>query len=112
VRSPEPSAAAEKALRPREVSAPAGGDAAFRGSGAGPSDTANLSGLVSPVPCAEAAASFASLDHAVHARSARTIEDLVQDMLRPMLQSWLDAHLPALVERLVRQEVERISGRS
>jgi uncharacterized protein len=70
-----------------------------------------LSPLLSSSPQAEAAASFAALNHTVFSKSARTIEDVVQDMLRPMLQDWLDAHLPALVERLVRQEIERISGR-
>jgi cell pole-organizing protein PopZ len=68
--------------------------------------------LLSAAREAEAAASFASLNHTVFSRNARSIEDVVQDMLRPMLQSWLDAHLPVLVERLVRQEIERISGKS
>ena len=40
---------------------------------------------------------------------ARTLEDLVQDMMRPMLQHWLDDNLPVLVERLVREEIERVS---
>jgi cell pole-organizing protein PopZ len=44
--------------------------------------------------------------------SARTIEDLVEDMLRPMLGSWLDVNLPPLVEKLVRQEIERLSRKS
>jgi cell pole-organizing protein PopZ len=40
-----------------------------------------------------------------------TVEDLASELLRPMLKDWLDAHLPAIVERLVAQEVARISGR-
>lgn len=68
-------------------------------------------GLLSAAPESEAASAFASLSHTVFSRNARTIEDVVQDMLKPMLQNWLDAHLPGLVERLVRQEIERISGR-
>lgn len=40
-----------------------------------------------------------------------TIEGLVREMLKPMLREWLDAHLPAIVERIVAQEVARISGR-
>jgi cell pole-organizing protein PopZ len=44
--------------------------------------------------------------------SARTIEDLIEDMLRPMLGSWLDVYLPPLVEKLVRQEIERLSRKS
>ncbi|MDT3378105.1 PopZ family protein [Labrys portucalensis] len=69
-------------------------------------------GLLSAEPQSEAASAFASLNHTVFSKNARTIEDVVQEMLRPMLQTWLDAHLPSLVERLVRQEIERISGRS
>ena len=38
-----------------------------------------------------------------------TDEDLVKEMLRPMLKSWLDENLPPMVERLVRQEIERVS---
>jgi uncharacterized protein len=38
----------------------------------------------------------------------RTLEDLVRDSLRPLLQSWLDEHLPGIVERLVREAIERV----
>jgi cell pole-organizing protein PopZ len=44
--------------------------------------------------------------------SARTIDDLVEDMLRPILGSWLDVYLPPLVEKLVREEIERLSRKS
>jgi uncharacterized protein len=74
-------------------------------------DGGSAPALLSTSQGAETAASFASLNHAVFSKSARTIEDVVQDMLRPMLQTWLDDHLPPLVERLVRQEIERISGK-
>ncbi len=37
-----------------------------------------------------------------------TIEDLVRDELRGQLKLWLDANLPPMVERLVRQEIERL----
>jgi cell pole-organizing protein PopZ len=30
-------------------------------------------------------------------------------MLRPMLKAWLDDNLPGIVERLVRQEIERMA---
>jgi cell pole-organizing protein PopZ len=43
---------------------------------------------------------------------ARTIDDLVEDMLRPMLASWLDVNLPPLVEKLVGEEIERLSRKS
>jgi len=41
--------------------------------------------------------------------TGRTLEDLVRELLRPMLKDWLDAHLPQLVERLVQEEIERMS---
>ncbi|HXZ01218.1 MAG TPA: DUF2497 domain-containing protein [Stellaceae bacterium] len=41
--------------------------------------------------------------------AGRTLEDLVRELLRPMLRDWLDAHLPSLVERLVREEIQRMS---
>ncbi|CAM5766422.1 hypothetical protein LMIY3S_01817 [Labrys miyagiensis] len=74
-------------------------------------DAGAAASLLSAPREAEAAAAFATLNHTVFSKNARTIEDVVQDMLRPMLQTWLDAHLPTLVERLVRQEIERISGK-
>lgn len=52
---------------------------------------------------------FNSLAHTVLSNNARTLEDLVKEMLRPMLKSWLDDNLPGLVERIVKQEIERVS---
>ena len=43
--------------------------------------------------------------------SSRTLEDLLEDLLRPMLKSWLDKNLPELTDRLVRDEIERITRR-
>lgn len=43
--------------------------------------------------------------------SGRNLEDLVQDMLRPMLKQWLDTNLPSIVERMVAQEIIKISKR-
>jgi cell pole-organizing protein PopZ len=41
-----------------------------------------------------------------------TLEGLVTEMLRPMLKAWLDENLPRIVERAVREEIERISKRA
>ncbi|MEW5421052.1 DUF2497 domain-containing protein [Amorphus sp. 3PC139-8] len=41
-----------------------------------------------------------------------TLEDLVADCLRPMLRTWLDENLPSLVERMVREEIERVARKS
>jgi cell pole-organizing protein PopZ len=42
----------------------------------------------------------------------QTLEQLVKDVLRPILKEWLDANLPGMVERIVREEVERIADRA
>ena len=75
--------------------------------------------LLAPESEAAAAASVGSLLRTLTAerstevhRGGPTIEDLVREGIRPMLKSWLDVHLPPLVERLVRAEIERISGRA
>jgi len=41
----------------------------------------------------------------------RALEDMVGEMLRPMLQNWLDTNLPSIVERLVQQEIQKMSKR-
>ena len=65
--------------------------------------------LLSNVANATVAGAFQKLSTTVLTSNPRTLEDLVQDMLRPMLKGWLDENLPPLVERLVRQEIERIT---
>lgn len=55
------------------------------------------------------AGAFSALAHTILAQNARTLEDLVTEMLKPMLKSWLDDNLPNLVERLVKEEIERVS---
>lgn len=60
-----------------------------------------------PEPAVDAA--FNALGQTVLVQNARTLEDLVKEMLRPMLKSWLDDNLPHLVERMVHDEIERVS---
>jgi len=55
------------------------------------------------------AASFGELSEAFAARSRKTFDDMAEEMMRPMLQDWLDNNLPVLVERLVREEIERVA---
>ena len=52
---------------------------------------------------------FNTLAQTVLVQNARTLEDLVREMLRPMLKAWIDDNLPSMVERLVRDEIERVS---
>jgi cell pole-organizing protein PopZ len=54
--------------------------------------------------------SFGALSASLAARSAELADGLVREMLRPMLKQWLDQNLPAIVERLVRTEIQRVSG--
>ena len=87
--APEPEPAPRPA--PRASSEPSGDD------------------LLSPSANQAVQAAFHNLAGTILSNNARTLEDLVKEMLRPMLKGWLDENLPPLVERLVRQEIERVS---
>ena len=69
--------------------------------------------LMSPETINAANSSFNQLADTLMARALgeRSIEDMTQDLLKGMLRSWLDAHLPSLVEKLVREEIERVARR-
>ena len=69
--------------------------------------------LMSPETINAANSSFNQLADTLMARALgeRSIEDMTQDLLKGMLRSWLDAHLPGLVEKLVREEIERVARR-
>jgi uncharacterized protein len=55
------------------------------------------------------AQSFGELSEAFLASRRKSFDEMAEEMLRPMLQDWLDNNLPVLVERLVREEIERIA---
>lgn len=65
--------------------------------------------IVSPEVGAQVARSFDDLALALDAGPRRSFDEIAQEMLRPMLQEWLDDNLPTLVERLVREEIERVA---
>lgn len=65
--------------------------------------------LLSPEKGAAVAGSFGALAESMLAQHTRTLEEVVSDMLQPMLKSWLDNNLPSLVERMVKEEIERVS---
>ena len=65
--------------------------------------------LMSGVASAAVDSAFNTLAQTVLVQNARTLEDLVREMLRPMLKAWLDDNLPGMVERMVRNEIERVS---
>ena len=58
---------------------------------------------------------FSKLAESVMTRatSDRSVEEVTRELLRVMLKQWLDENLPAMVERMVREEIERVarSGR-
>jgi len=75
-------------------------------------------GLVSKATAAASTAAFAAMHSRVRERrggdvylgdGAITLEEIVKELLRPQLQEWLDLNLPGLVERLVREEIERLA---
>ncbi|MCO6052044.1 DUF2497 domain-containing protein [Mesorhizobium sp. RP14(2022)] len=73
------------------------------------SSESSASSLVSSQTGSQVAAAFSDLSVATEARGRRTFDDIAEEMLRPMLRDWLDNNLPHLVERLVREEIERIA---
>jgi uncharacterized protein len=66
--------------------------------------------LMSEATTAAIGSAFNGLAHVLLLQNARTLEDVVREMLQPLLKTWLDDNLPELVERLIRAEIERISG--
>jgi cell pole-organizing protein PopZ len=57
----------------------------------------------------QVAQSFGDLADAFAASRRRSFDEMAEDMIRPMLQDWMDNNLPVLVERLVREEIERVA---
>ena len=67
------------------------------------------SSLLSEAAGAQVARSFGELAAAIDGSERRSLDEIAEEMLRPMLQDWLDDNLPTLVERLVREEIERVA---
>lgn len=65
--------------------------------------------LISDQAGRQVAAAFGELSEAFAASRRRSFDEMAEEMLRPMLQDWLDNNLPVLVERLVREEIERVA---
>ena len=121
---PQPSAPAPSA--PAAAAAPApeprrGAEAPVSAAQAGPASAKQPVAAQRNAPAAEGrpllsdrsnaavSGAFGTLTHTILAQHARTLDDLVAEMLRPMLKEWLDDNLPPLVERLVKEEIERVS---
>lgn len=65
--------------------------------------------LISAAAENQIARSFNELADVFNGVERRSIEEMAEEMLRPMLQDWLEDNLPTLVERLVREEIERVA---
>ncbi|WP_187970855.1 PopZ family protein [Aquibium microcysteis] len=65
--------------------------------------------LISERTGRQVAAAFGELTEAFEASRRKTFDELAAEMMRPMLQDWLDNNLPTLVEKLVREEIERVA---
>jgi cell pole-organizing protein PopZ len=65
--------------------------------------------IISPDAGRRVAASFEQLSEVFMENRAKAFDSMAEEMLRPMLQEWLDENLPTLVERLVREEIERVA---
>jgi cell pole-organizing protein PopZ len=66
-------------------------------------------GILSEQAERQVAAAFGELSEAFSSNRRRSFEEIAEEMMRPMLQDWLDNNLPVLVERLVREEIERVA---
>jgi cell pole-organizing protein PopZ len=74
-----------------------------------PSLIAETSSLMSEAAGAQVASAFDELARAIREGQMKSMEEMARHMLRPMLQEWLDDNLPRIVERLVREEIERVA---
>ncbi len=41
--------------------------------------------------------------------AGQTVEAMVMALMRPMLKGWLDDNLPIMVEKIIREEIERVA---
>lgn len=76
-------------------------------------DFTEEAGLLSESSSAATQAAFNQLAETITRRALgdRPIADIAQELLRGMLKQWLDENLPTIVERLVREEIERVVRR-
>jgi uncharacterized protein len=69
----------------------------------------HLRPILSDMTGRQVAAAFSDLTSAIEKERQQSLAEIAEDMIRPMLQEWLDNNLPTMVERLVREEIERVS---
>lgn len=74
-----------------------------------PLEAAVRPAIISEQAGKQVSAAFGELNDAYAARSRKSFDEIAAEMMKPMLQDWLDNNLPTLVEKLVREEIERIA---
>lgn len=57
----------------------------------------------------QVASSFSELSEAFVERSRKTFDEIAEQMIAPLLRDWMENNLPTLVERMVREEIERVA---
>lgn len=65
--------------------------------------------MVSDAVSRQVSSSFSELSEAFVARSRKTFDEMAEQMIAPLLRDWMENNLPSLVERLVREEIERVA---
>ena len=67
--------------------------------------------ILSGAPAQAVQSAFNRLAETVLARAIgeHSIEEMTRELLKAMLKQWLDENLPGIVERLVREEIERVA---
>lgn len=65
--------------------------------------------ILSEVTGRRVAAAFDELNEAFESSRRKNLHEVAEEILRPMLREWLDNNLPTLVEKLVREEIERVA---
>ncbi|PCI56805.1 MAG: hypothetical protein COB36_00580 [Alphaproteobacteria bacterium] len=93
---PEPTPVPEPEIAPEEPVAAAPADSSLLTQGAEAAAFDAISEL----------ARKTAVDH-----NGITLEDIVRGEIKPLLRVWLDKNLPVVIERLVREELERVSKR-
>lgn len=66
-------------------------------------------GLMSERVERQVSASFSELSEAFVERSRKTFDEIAAQMIAPLLRDWMENNLPTLVERMVREEIERVA---
>lgn len=71
--------------------------------------------VLSYEPSLSAERAFSALNSALDMRqpvgpTGKTVDSLLMELMLPMLREWMDANLPRLVERLVHDEISRITS--